>query len=302
MKIVQIRGGLGNQMFQYAFAVALQQKYPSQDVLIDIQPFKNAIVKRFRGDNFYHNGFEIEKVFPHARIQLANWKQIIKVSYYIPNYILFRFARRILPQRETEYLQTTKESYIYDRQALEDNNKYYFEGYWLSPKYFDFCKQSIWDVFEFPPFDTKENEVLKGKLLKDNSVSIHVRRGDFLNIPVLRDICTLDYYNKAIALAKRMVLNPVFFIFSSDQEWCKNNLKDTLGDSEVIFVANNFGNKSYRDMQLMSLARCNILANSSFSWWASYLNRREDHITIVPNKWVNLPCDDAYCKEWIKIN
>lgn len=301
MKIVQIRGGLGNQMFQYAFAVALQQKYAQEDVMIDTQPFRFPLIKKFRGDNFYHNGFEVKKVFPNAHLPLASWKQILKVSYYIPNYILFRAARRILPQRKSEYLQTTIDAYVFDKQALEEKSKQYFEGYWFSPHYFDFCKQAIWDVFDFPSFNTTENKILSERLNKENSVTIHVRRGDFLNIPALRDICTLDYYQKAIIMAKQMVVNPTFFIFSSDQNWCKENLKEVLGEDEIVFVSNNFGNNSFRDMQLMSMARCNILANSSFSWWAAYLNRRSDHITIVPEKWVNQPCEDACCKEWIKI-
>ena len=301
MKIVQIRGGLGNQMFQYAFATALQQKFPKETVMIDIQPFKYPIVKSFLGDNFYHNGYEIEWVFSNAMLPKATRWNIAKVSYYIPNYILFRIARRVLPKRRKEYLQTTKDAYIFDSHVLSDENLSYYEGYWFSPKYFDFCKRTIWDVFKFRPFDTVENKEL-GKLIdQENSITIHVRRGDFLNIPSLRDICTLSYYENAIQKAKSMVNNPVFFIFSSDQEWCRTNLTDVLAGSKVLFVSNNFGVNSYRDMQLMSMARCNILANSSFSWWAAYLNRRIDHVTIVPEKWVNQPCKDAYCEDWITI-
>lgn len=80
------------------------------------------------------------------------------------------------------------------------------------------------------------------------------------------------------------------------------NLQDLLDKAEVHFVTNNKGNESYRDMQLMSLARCNILANSSFSWWGAYLNSRKDKIVYVPKKWVNnLDDKDAYADEWIKI-
>ena len=119
----------------------------------------------------------------------------------------------------------------------------------------------------------------------------------------LGGICTLDYYRKAIYEARKVIPNPVFFVFSNDHKWCLENLKKEIGDSDVYFVAHNRGTESYRDMQLMSIARCNILANSSFSWWGAYLNQREDHITFCPSKWHNtLEHKDHFVKGWIKIN
>lgn len=122
-----------------------------------------------------------------------------------------------------------------------------------------------------------------------------------MNIPLYKNICSLDYYKKAINEAKSKVQNPAFFIFSNDQNWCREKLSEVLGDDESYFVNNNTGKNSYRDMQLMSLARCNILANSSFSWWGAYLNQRADQVVLAPNKWVNIPCSDVYCKNWILI-
>ncbi len=301
MKIVNIRGGLGNQMFQYAFAIALKAKYPQEVIYIDTQLYSFPLVKTFRGNNFYHNGYEVEKIFSNAKLPIASWREVARVSYYIPNYIMNRFARKILPKRSAEYIQPSYDAYIYDPLALETSNKSYFEGYWFSPHFYDSCKQIILEVFQFRPFNTEENVKLGKKLALDNSVTIHIRRGDFLNIPIFKDICTLDYYIKAIEESKKHISNPVFYIFSNDQSWCKDNLKEMLGSNSVIYVDNNKGNESYRDMQLMSMARCNILANSSFSWWGAYLNQREDQIVFAPKNWVNMPCDDACPDEWIKV-
>lgn len=302
MKIVNVIGGLGNQMFQCAFALALQNAYKDESVYIDIHHYKNPYPKIFRGNNFYHNGFEVSKLFPNFKLPIATAGQIWKVSYYIPNYFISRVVRRFFPIRHNEYIQSYKDAYLYKGEALMLKNKEYFEGYWLSPMFFDFCKDVILDAFTFKPFTTKENKDYAKILATKSSVTIHIRRGDYLNGANVQNICTLWYYRKAILKVRECIENPEFFIFSNDQEWCMENLKDEFGDAPVHFVTNNKGNECYRDMQLMSLARCNILANSSFSWWGAYLNKRKDQIVYVPDKWVNDQDDrDAYVDNWIKI-
>lgn len=302
MKIVNIIGGLGNQMFQYAFAIALKKKYPDEKVYIDTQNYRNAFVKTFRGNNFYHNGFEIDRIFPNAKLPIASARDIAKVSYYIPNYIISKIARKILPKRKRELIQRYFNAYIYLPEALEDGRYSYFDGYWMSPEYIEDSRNEILSTFEFPPFQTEENIRFAEMLVSDNSVSLHIRRGDYVNAANFKDICTLDYYRSAVREARRHIEKPVFFIFSNDQEWCMENLKDVFGDADLHFVGNNKGSESYRDMQLMSLARCNILANSSFSWWGAFLNNRKDNIVFVPNHWTN-NLDDSKIdvNDWIKI-
>ena len=117
MKIVNIIGGLGNQMFQYAFAVALKAKYPNEEVFIDTQHYKNAFIKVYHGNNFYHNGYEIDKVFPNATLEPARPKDLMKVSFYIPNQVLARAVRRIFPKRKTEFV-TDQQPYVFIPEAL----------------------------------------------------------------------------------------------------------------------------------------------------------------------------------------
>lgn len=302
MKIVNIIGGLGNQMFQYAFAIALKRQHPDEEVKIDTILYRAPLIKKIKGNNFYHNGYEIQSVFPYALLPQASFLDLIRVSYYIPNYILYKAARKVLPYRKSEFIQTYKDAYIFDPSILNSNASY-FEGYWMSPSYFDFCRDEMLKVFCFSEFDTEDNQKLASLLASDNSVTIHIRRGDYVGAESFKDICTLSYYRNAIAEARKQIETPVFFVFSNDQEWCKENLKDEFGDSDVYYVANNKGQESYRDMQLMSLARCNILSNSSFSWWGAYLNQRDNHVVLCPKKWVNnLECEDLLLNEWIKIS
>lgn len=293
MKTVNVIGGLGNQMFQCAFAIALKHRYPDDDVRLDISHFNGYGL---------HNGFEVPDVFRNYPIGIASAAECRKLTAYIPNYRMSRIYRRIFPKRRHEYLQHYKYSYVFDEKALAVAGDCYYEGYWMSDRYFTDCREEIIKAFEFAPFDTEENRKYAAMLASDNSVSIHIRRGDYVNAPNFSGICTLDYYRKAITEARRIVENPVFFIFSNDQAWCMENLKDVFDGAEVHFIAHNKGRESYRDMQLMSLARCNILANSSFSWWGAYLNRRENRIAIVPHRWINNMDDsDAFVGNWIKI-
>lgn len=300
MKIVNITGGLGNQMFQYAFAVALQEKW-KEEVKVDKHHYHYIFSKTFHGNNFYHNGFEIDKVFPNAKLGIASPWDIMKVSYYMPNFKLSRIIRKLMPVRNGEYIQPAAKAYQHEDQTLAVNASYY-EGYWMAYKYFEDCKEKIQEVYSFPPFSTDENKRHAELLNKDNTVTIHVRRGDYLGLKGLGNVCTLEYYRKAIAIARQHIEFPEFFVFSNDQDWCMENLKDAFGNANVHFINNNKGKESYRDMQLMSLARCNIMANSSFSWWGAFLNPRKDQIVIAPSRWMNdRDCSSIYSDKWIKV-
>ena len=300
MKIIKYTGGLGNQMFQYAFAVALNEK--QKDVVkIDNHHYHHIFSKTFHGNNFYHNGYEIDKIFPNAKLPVATPLDIMKVSYYMPNFKISRVIRKLLPVRKTEFIQPANQAYCFYRDALESSARY-FEGYWMAYKYFDSCKEKIQETYSFTQFTTDENKDLATVLSGDNSVTIHVRRGDYVKLGAFANICTLDYYKNAIAIVRSQIDRPEFFVFSNDQKWCIENLKDALGDAPVHFVDNNRGDESYRDMQLMSMARCNIMANSSFSWWGAFLNTREDQIVVSPSRWMNdRDCSNLYSDNWIKV-
>ena len=290
MKIVNIIGGLGNQMFQYAFAYALHMRNPEEQVLIDTSLFHGYSL---------HNGFEIERLFG-LRLPIARKKDLRRVIHYIPYYPLSRLARKILPSPKSLYLDPNYLSF--DSVAMMQHGDKYYDGYWQTEKYFGDIRDTILDLFSFKTELRPSSRDMAEQILTTNSVAIHVRRGDYTKSPNYKGICDLDYYERAINKAKELITNPRFFIFSDDLPWCRIHLPPLIGAAEVVYVEGNVGINCSDDMRLMSFARCNVLANSSFSWWAAYLNQRCGRFAIAPSKWVNeVESKDVYLDSWIKV-
>ncbi len=140
-------------------------------------------------------------------------------------------------------------------------------------------------------------------LQSKKTVSIHIRRGDYVQHPFFKDICTISYYKNAIKYIRNNAEIDLFCIFSNDIQWVKNNFSEELTDIETVFVDWNKGNDSFRDMQLMSVCNHNIIANSSFSWWGAWLNNNKDKIVVAPYKWMNKDLKSTpICESWIKIS
>lgn len=275
MKIIKIWGGLGNQMFQYAFYKRIQREYDGDEILTDTTCFDSYRL---------HNGLELENIF-NVKLVKATRENIKQVSRYIKNYKLSRIVRHFFPNRRTEYIE--KNDFVYDENCFLLKGNKYFEGYWQNYNYFKDLENQIRKDFNFVlPLEDENKKIIK-KMEETNSVSIHIRRGDYLKHKLYKGLCGLSYYDKAISYIREKINNPTFFIFSNDIEWCKNNLQKLLGDAEFVYVTNNIGPNSYKDMQLMSNCKHNIIANSSFSWWAAFLNENSDKKVIAPHKWIN---------------
>lgn len=299
MKIVNIIGGLGNQMFQYAFAVALQERFPNEKILIDKSHFHHIFSKKWKGTNL-HNGYEIGKVFPNANLQTATPLQLMRVTRYVPNYVLSRIVRKKLKPKDTEFIQKKKDIFVYQPEAFNVQNDCYFEGNWESARYFTDCRAKVQEVFAHGiPNDINTNYILS--MEKEDSVGIHIRRGDYLASAKWSGICTLDYYRKGIEEILSDGMQHVFYIFSNDMSWCKDNIKPLLDGHRVVTVTENKGMNSCWDMFLMTHCKDLIIANSSFSWWGAFLNRRGGRV-VAPSKWLNEDREvEIWLDEWIKI-
>ena len=298
MKIVNIIGGLGNQMFQYAFAIALKEKNPQEEVFVDTSHFRYFFFKRYKGMNL-HNGFEIDRVLDGPVLPQASWRKLIRVSYYMPNYLLSRIIRKLAPARKREYIE--KMDFTYDPQALTQAGDVYYEGYWQAYQYFEDVKDDIRDAFQFRDIDSTNLKMIR-LFHSGNSVSIHVRRGDYVSNKGFGGICELEYYQKAIDLVKSKIEAPEFYIFSNDIKWCEQNIKPLIEPYPCSFIIHNKGKDSYKDMELMSHCKTNIIANSSFSWWAAFLNHNQDAWVIAPCKWNNyFDKTDIYPTIWTKV-
>ena len=163
MKIVKILGGLGNQMFQYALYLSLQESFPKERVALDLFSFQGYHL---------HNGFELENIFS-VTAQKASATDIMRIAYYYPNYLLWRIGKRLLPRRRGMCLESS--TLRFDETVLTKEGNRYFDGYWQDERYFAACREKVLKAFTFPAFKRAENLSLLEKL-DENSVSLHVRR------------------------------------------------------------------------------------------------------------------------------
>lgn len=289
MKIIKFYGGLGNQMFQYAMLTAIRKRWGGE-VLMDTSLYSSYGL---------HNGFELQNVFD-ITAQEATPEQIKQLSLYTTSYHLSRLYHYALPSRSTEFKERTFGKYYPEVMEIERDMMY--EGYWQHWEYFHPYRESIISEFRLKQgLDERNLNLHQALLSKNNSVSVHVRRGDFLNKRIYKGLCGKDYYLKAIAEAKRIAGNDAdFYVFSNDLPWCRENLSDLIAAEHFHAVDWNTGLNSYKDMILMGACRVNIIANSSFSWWGAYLNQRTDRQVIAPEKWINKKMPNPIqLPEWI---
>lgn len=289
MKIVRIAGGLGNQMFQYAFLRSLEKHY-GETVLADIRHFDSKIM---------HNGFELQDIF-NIDCAIADNGQISQYSRNLKSYRISRVIRKIFPNKKTEFVEISSSKF--NPEVFSHNDKVYFEGYWQCEKYFLEIENIIRTDFTFAQPLTSENRDFICKSQNYDTVSVHIRRGDYLKHPLYKGICDLSYYSESIKYIKNKVQSPYFVIFSNDITWCKEHILPLLNDDRHTFVDWNTGSESYNDMRIMSHCSHNIVANSSFSWWGAWLNNNPNKIVIAPKCWDNKSKEhDILCKSWILI-
>ena len=287
MIIVRVTGGLGNQMFQYAMYKSLENK--GKLVKLDSKSFYETKKE--------HNGYELERIFDIK----PNKPTKEDLEKFDENNIstLFKIKRKLFGDKKFVY--DTKE-YVFNKDVYKLKNSY-LNGYWQSIKYFEGIENDIKKDFRFKnQLDNKNLEILN-EIENSNSISIHIRRGDYMspeNYNMYGCIATPTYYKKAIKVIEEKVENPTFFVFSNDMDWVKKNIQM---NSRVFYIDINSGNGSYKDMQLMSNCKHNIIANSSFSWWGAWLNENKNKIVIAPKKWINREDVDSdkielFCEGW----
>jgi len=287
-----IKGGLGNQMSQYAFYLNLIKLHDA-----DIYPLDMCF-------NFEHNGLELNKIFPNI-----NKKFIRSPIIYIVVRLMAtsRFPLVTLPLKfilNILGVNCINESYSYEYNKTNCRapiNTMLYLGGWHSDKYFEKVGDEIKNIFEFDEslLDVK-NMATVNYINNCNSVSIHIRRGDYYTVGknIFGEICNKEYYLNAMIEIERYVENPRYIIFSDDISWVKENLN--INGRYIDF---NISNDSWRDMYLMSKCKHNIICNSSFSWWGAWLNQNEGKIVVCPSRFINSKnSSDIFPEKWIKIN
>lgn len=291
MVISNIIGGLGNQMFQYAAGRALSLKL-RVPLKLDTRDFSGYQL---------HQGFELGRLF-NCHAEIATDSDLAYVLGWQSAKLVQRVLRRpqLISLRCKSFVVEPHFNYWSGVNQLEDNM--YLYGYWQSEKYFIKFAENIREDFTFKLPFSDQNAEIADQISQVNAVSLHVRRGDYVSNAknAFIGVCSLDYYRKAIEQIKNQVDMPVFFVFSDDINWVKNNL---VLDKTSVFVSHNIGSESYNDMRLMGLCKHNIIANSSFSWWAAWLNSNSQKIVIAPKQWFANGQDDSDLipEAWIRV-
>lgn len=217
--------------------------------------------------------------------------------------VLNRILRKLTNTRSTIIIE---QSLFCDSRYLNFKGSAYVTGYWQSEKYFKGIENKIREDLQIRIEPSASNKVLLDKIRSANAVSLHIRRGNFVQIDFVNKVhgtCSMDYYQKAVDLISEKISNPVFYIFSDDIPWAKQYLSLNF---ETVFVDINDAKTDYEDMRLMSNCKHHILANSTFSWWGAWLNPSKEKIVVAPKIWfadekLNSETADLIPEEWIRI-
>jgi hypothetical protein len=267
MIVVRILGGLGNQLFQYAYAKSLAAK--GYDVKIDIAAFKNYTL---------HGGYHLDQF--KIDVKTASPAESWFAKYF------FNF-----PKKEKRLL--------FQESFLKPFRNKYIKGYFQTEKYFEDIRPILLKQFVVKKqLASSTIQYLEEITIKKNACSVHIRRGDYIldkKANQIHGVCNLNYYKEAIKLMREKCGEVHFFVFSDDIPWVKKNLKiknASYIEHQVI---------PHEDMHLMSLCKHNITANSSFSWWAAWLNQHKNKIVIAPKQWFLNKENEVACDNWIKL-
>ncbi|MCL5784057.1 MAG: alpha-1,2-fucosyltransferase [Patescibacteria group bacterium] len=296
MIIVQLFGGLGNQMFQYALARSLSLDRETSFKL-DITAYYSNIPALDTPRRYSLSVFNIyEELATKEEIEkfLGKKKIFIKIKYQLNKHFHFNFFEKIFMESD----------YGYNSSVKKVGTDAYLFGFWQSWKYFSKHSKTIKKDFKLREPLSKSAQLWLKKIEKLNSISVHIRRTDMAHNKHTRayhGICSLNYYQKAIKLVHQENPKITLFIFSDDIKWAKDNLRTNF---KTYFVSQTKDLKDYEEMTLMSRCKHNIIANSSFSWWGAWLNDNPQKIVIVPKKWFQNPSintKDLIPEQWLRI-
>lgn len=301
MIVVRISGGLGNQIFQYVLVRYLELL--GKEVCIDLSAYK--YVKEHCGPEFF-NVFSITRYtavnrklkYYYVREHIVEFLYtLLKKCKFLPEITRWKI-RHIIPFICKSYnMRVLRLDYMINSpEELKCIDNCIINGVFGNPETLLNLKKELKDELQFNIGELSlENKNILDLITKSNSVSIHVRRGDFDSGKTRTDSITLnlEYYLKAICLIKSQLDNPAFFVFADDKEWVKEQFF-----IEAFYVDCNTGLNSYLDMYLMSNCKHNIIANSTFSWWGAWLNCNKNKTVIMPKYWYGSDLA-VICNGWI---
>ncbi|MFC2055314.1 alpha-1,2-fucosyltransferase [Chloroflexota bacterium] len=290
MIIVRLKGGLGNQLFQYACGRALAHRQCTSlklDTTWFAHPKFHYSLDRFNISATVASDLDIAITTRgpnNLRGRIDTMLQMLKPYY----------KRRYVHERTWDF----------DPNILRVSKEAYLHGYWGSPKYFSNIADILRNELTLVEAMDSINCEYAQRIQNCNSVSVHIRRGDYLEVKYLKmlGVLSIEYYQRAIRFLAARIDKPHFFIFSDDIDWCRDNIRL---DYEYEFVSHNGTNADHMDLVLISLCQHHIIANSTFSWWGAWLsNRSKMKIVIAPQKYgvdPRLNCPGFNPEDWIML-
>lgn len=281
MVYLNLLGGLGNQIFEYAFAKSIAVK-KKQDICIDTYEYS------FPGE------------IRNPTIKMMNLPQNVTFTDKNPPWYVHRknrvagAMRKFFPELYFHFFENMGDYIWYKQKAVDikvrDSKNTYISGFWQSEKYFRDAIPALRKELVPKTLTDRQKAFIK-RVESEESIALHVRRGDYVG--TYADVCTVDYYNKAVDFI-RQKMDGTIYVFSDDIGWTKKNL-DIPG--KVHYVEEN--NPDYVELYIMSKCHSFIISNSTFSWWAQELGSREGKLVIAPSKWHHiLDCRDIYLDSW----
>ncbi|MVF12933.1 alpha-1,2-fucosyltransferase [Ketobacter sp. MCCC 1A13808] len=292
MIILQLNGGLGNQLFQYAAALAASKKY-HRPILIETSMLQTDSLRNLEIDKLSIPGLAAYKHDNSLFECILKFKVLKKVMFYFSRIFHLKFV----------YVE---HSFNYDPnffRAIKETKTIFLFGYFQSYRYFTRIRRELRASF-LPNKISDISKPLQKEIQESMSVSLHVRRGDYVSSKETNDfhgVCSLEYYDAAISYIQNNVLNPTIYVFSDDLDWVQNNMQIPCSH---VFVDHAFSNNHFDDFSLMMACKHNIIANSSFSWWAAWLNDYPEKIVICPDKWFaskKIVTTDLIPEKWVSI-
>ena len=286
MIVLKMSGGLGNQMFQYAAALQLATRV-STEIKFDLSDYTFHPDRHFSLDVFGIQKLEYRQIWPLR--MMTN----------------FRLFRRLgWDQIQPSFKVYLEPHFHYDPNFENLRDQTYMIGYFQTEKYFSNIREQLRKTFRFQIKKQDLTMFFEKKIRTTNAVSLHIRRGDYVSNPKALEFHGLmsnEYYSSAIKKVQELRGQCTFFVFSDDSDWAKNWATHHLPKDSIIVSSAETHDSD--EMYLMSLCRYHIMANSSFSWWASWLNENPDKLTIAPQSWFkdkSYKTDDLYIPQWIK--
>lgn len=286
--IVRIWEGLGNQLFQYAYARSLKEK--GHDVRLDLNKAYDDTFFKYEKNDLRQNSIQkfnislpainVEKYGKYDYIKRDNNRD--RIIYFLAKYGLWRYK---FHEAVVQY---------YTKKSANIRGNYYVKGWFQDERYFKELRTELLKEL-VPKRKIRISKKLRQALEYEESVSLHVRRGDYVKI---RNTLDVTYFRKAITWMKQQYHNPLFLIFSEDLDWVRRNLE--IGDN-CIYVNENRELADYEELMIMSRCKSNIISNSTYSWWGAWLNRNPEKIIIAPRYGWRPNQKNIVPEEWIML-